>query len=561
MAYDKIVDSLALDAGLTQIADAIREKAGISDDLEFPTAMADAIAAIESDGSSGGPLTSWGDKEVNFYDYDGTLLHSYTVAEAQALTELPPLPEQPGLICQGWNYDLDAIKSYNSAVNVGAMYITDDGTTRIHIHLEEGRTSPILGVCPNGTVTVDWGDGTTPDTLTGESTSLVKWTPRHEYAEAGDYVIRLTADGTMGFKGTHYSNEYAYILRYSSNAEPISVAYQNSVRKVEIGNGVTTIGDSAFYNCYSLTSVTIPSSITSIGAKAFNGCYSLVSVTIPSSVTIILSSALFYNCYSLASVTIPSSITSILSNAFYNCYSLASVTIPSSVTNISDSAFNGCYSLASVTIPSSVTNIGANAFYNCYSLASVTIPSGVTSILSKAFYNCYSLASVTIPSGVTTIGDSAFYNCYSLASVTIPSGVTKIGSKAFNGCYSLTSVTIPSGVTSIDANAFNSCYSLASVTIPSSVTIILSNAFNNCYSLTSVTIPSSVTSIDANAFYNCRAVRYYDFTKYTTVPTLSNANAFSNIANDCEIRVPAALYDEWIAATNWTTYASYITSV
>lgn len=76
-----------------------------------------------------------------------------------------------------------------------------DGNTHIWITLSEGRTSPMLGVCPRGKVTVDWGDGTTPDVLTGTSISTVKWTPTHEYAEPGDYVITLIVDERMGFKG------------------------------------------------------------------------------------------------------------------------------------------------------------------------------------------------------------------------------------------------------------------------------------------------------------------------------------------------------------------------
>ena len=172
------------------------------------------------------PLTK---KDINFYDYDGTLLHSYTMEEAQELTELPPLPEHQGLICQEWNYSLESIKSQEHKVDVGATYTTDDGTTRVYIHLEEGRTSPMLGVCPKGTVTVDWGDGTMPDVLTGTSTSTVVWTPTHEYAEPGDYVITLTVEGEMGLSGSSTVLGYANILRYSENDDVRNSVYQNAV--------------------------------------------------------------------------------------------------------------------------------------------------------------------------------------------------------------------------------------------------------------------------------------------------------------------------------------------
>ena len=424
-----------------------------------------AVITGTMDAGGGEPVRA---KDVNFIDYDGTVLHSYTVAEAAALTALPALPTHSGLICQGWNWSLDDIKAMGRGVEVGAMYITDDGKTRIYIHLEDGRTSPMLGCCPNGTVTVDWGDGTEPDTLTGTSTSTVKWTPTHEYSAAGDYVIKLSVDGSVGFAGSDSSNQYSYLLRYSSGADTRNRVYQNAMQKVEIGNGVTSIDSSAFYNCLSLSSITIPGSVTTIG-----------------------------------------------DSVFYNCNSLSSIIIPGSVTTIGSRAFQYCYSLSSITIPDGVTTIGSSAFEACRSLSSITIPDGVTSIDSSAFYNCQSLSSITIPDGVTTIGDSVFYNCYSLSSIIIPGSVTTIGN----------------------------------------------SVFYNCRSLSSIIIPGSVTTIGDSVFYNCYGVRYYDFTRHTAVPTLSNTNAFNKISADCEIRVPAALADKWKAATNWSTYANHIVGV
>lgn len=229
-----------------------------------------AVITGTMDAGGGEPVRA---KDVNFIDYDGTLLHSYTVEEAAALTALPPLPSHDGLICQGWNWSLANIKALGREVTVGAMYITDDGKTRIYIHLEEGRTSPMLGCCPNGTVTVDWGDGTEPDTLTGTSVSTVKWTPTHEYSAAGDYVIKLSVVGSVGLAGNGSSNQFSYLLRYSSSADTRNQVYQNTIQKVEIGGGVTSIGIFTFFRCYSLSSITIPNSVTSIDNSAFQNCY------------------------------------------------------------------------------------------------------------------------------------------------------------------------------------------------------------------------------------------------------------------------------------------------
>ena len=340
---------------------------------------------------AGGGSTPGAPGDITFYDYDGTIVTSWTLEELATKTALPDYPSHDGLICQGWNWSLADLKTTNRKMNVGAMYITDDGKTRIYIRLEEGRTSPMLGVCPNGTVTVDWGDGTTPDTLTGTSEKTPQWTPNHEYVAAGDYVIKLTVDGTMGFYGNSSSNDGGAILRYSSSVDNRNHAYQSSVQKIEIGNGATSIGSHAFYSCYSLVSITIPDSITSIDIYAFFACYSLVSITIPDSIT------------------------SIGLHTFRSCYSLTAITIPSGITSIGSNAFYSCYSLASITIPNGITSIGSNTFYNCYSLTAITISDGATSIGTYAFYSCYSLASITISDGITSIGSNTFYNCYGVA--------------------------------------------------------------------------------------------------------------------------------------------------
>ena len=311
-----------------------------------------------------------------------------------------------------------------------------------------------------------------------------------------------TSTGVLAISGTGDMADYSM-----DNSSPFDI--NSNIKSVIIENGVTSIGEMAFYNCISLTDVTIGNGVTSIGDSAFMGCTSLTSVTIPNSVTSIGDGA-FYYCTSLTSVTIPNSVTSICRSAFSDCRSLTSVTIPNSVTSIGDEAFMGCTSLTSVTIPNSVTSIGSHAFEGCTSLTSVTIPNSVTSIGCNAFYQCTSLTSVTIPNSVTSIGCKAFYQCTSLTSVTIPNSVTSIDYMAFSYCTSLTSVTIPNSVTSIGECTFYGCSSLTSITIPDSVTSIGERTFYGCSSLTSITIPDSVTSIGNCAFEDC----YFTFENF-----------------------------------------------
>ena len=282
---------------LTAVADAIRAKGGTSDQLVYPDGFVTAIRNIQTGGSPTPSVPG----DITFYDYDGTIVTSWALAELATKTALPDYPSHAGLICQGWNWSLADLKTTNRKMNVGAMYITDDGKTRIYIRLEEGRTSPRLGVCPDGTVTVDWGDGTTPDTLTGANTTTVKWTPTHVYAAPGEYVIKLTVDGAMGFYGQSVGigNNSSTILRYSLGFDNRNHVYQSSIQKIEIGNGVTSIGAYAFGNCYSIASITMPDGVTSIGQYAFSQCGSLASITMPESITSIVALT-FGNCYGAA---------------------------------------------------------------------------------------------------------------------------------------------------------------------------------------------------------------------------------------------------------------------
>ena len=335
-------------------------------------------------------------------------------------------------------------------------------------------------------------------------------------------------------------------------AKIVSNTYENGQGVITFDGDITSIGEKAFSNRSSLTSVTIPDSVTSIGDYAFSSCSSLTSVTIPNSVTSIGSSA-FSGCSSLTSVTIGNSVTSIGKYAFYQCTSLTSVIIPDSVTSIGEEAFYQCTSLTSAIIGKGVTSFGGYAFaysgctgkltINCdipssksyntpfrgLEFTEVEIGDSVTSIGDYAFYQCTSLTSITIPDSVTDIGEATFYKCTSLTSITIPDSVTSIGTNAFLDCtgkliincnipskepsraspfnYSaFTEVVIGNGVTSIGDYAFSGCSSLTSVTIPNSVTSIGSSAFSGCSSLTSVTIGNSVTSIGEGVFHSCTSL-------------------------------------------------------
>ncbi len=369
----------------------------------------------------------------------------------------------------------------------------------------------------------------------------------------GDNVsYTLDSEGTLTISGTGDMADYNNYFRYDPNPW-----YDNPslIKMVIIEDGVTGIGDDAFYDCTSLTSVTIPDSVTSIGNSAFLNCTSLTSVTIPDSVTSIGNSA-FYGCTSLTTIVIPDSVASIGSSAFggtvyYNDENnwhdgilyignhligvdtsvSGTYAIKDGTKTIAGGAFHYCNELTSVAIPDSVTSIGDEAFCNCTSLTSVTIPASVTSIGNSAFYYCTSLTTIVIPDSVASIGNSAFYGTVYYndennwqngtlqignhlievetsvsGTYAIKDGIKTIAGEAFASCTALTAVSIPDSVTNIGDAAFYDCTSLTSVVIPDSVTSISDRMFSSCISLTSVTIPDCLISIGGSAFYSCTAL-------------------------------------------------------
>ncbi len=326
----------------------------------------------------------------------------------------------------------------------------------------------------------------------------------------------------------------------------LAYAAANTKTFYSIPEGVTSIGDSAFYRCSSLTSIRLPNTLTSIGEQAFSGCSGLTSISLPKILTSIGNNA-FRDCSGLTSITIPERVTSIDFSAFYGCTSLASVIFlgGGKITSIQEYTFYDCSSLAEFTIPETVTSIGSDAFAGCTSLSSINMPSKLTSIGNGVFRGCTKLESFTgagntyyriddnraliidngrtlyayaaanteesyvIPSTITKIEDSSFYECAYLSSITIADNVTSIGSDAFYNCKALTTVTFGTAgkLTSIGENAFNGCSSLTDLVLPSGLKTINSLAFQSCTNLKSLTIPSTVKNISSAAFFRCNSLR------------------------------------------------------
>ncbi len=378
-------------------------------------------------------------------------------------------------------------------------------------------------------------------------------------------------------------NEYS-VTGYTGSATEIIIP---STYK---GYPVTSIGDTAFYGCADIKSITIPEGVTNIGESSFYGCISLRTISIPNSIIDVGDSA-FRDCTKLAY--------KYYENACYlgneaNPYVVLLKAVSSEILYcdvhentkvIYSGAFQWNGRLVSVQIPNSVTSIGSYAFYYCSNMGQVSIPRNVTRIGNCAFTHCL-IQTVNIGNKMTTIGYAVFAECERLTKVTIASSVTSIEKEAFEGCTNLTSITIPSSVTSIDGSAFSGCTNLTSITVQSgntkyhsrgnclietaskelilgcknsviptdgSVTSIGESAFEGCSGLTSVTIPDGVTSIGNSAFSGCSGLEtvYYNGCRgsWSGISIDSN-NGYLTNANI--IFAIECVFGDWVTTKNAT---------
>ena len=258
----------------------------------------------------------------------------------------------------------------------------------------------------------------------------------HLFWEIKDGVLTITGYGDMwnwdGIK--NYAPWYDYRLEITS---------------VQLPEGLTSIGDNAFYYCISLESITIPAGVTSIGEYAFLVCDALKTINVAAenehfsdidgvlfnkSKTILLQ---YPSGRTEESYTVPDGVTEIGEGAFYHS-GVKNIHLPEGVTVIGASAFSGS-GLSTIDLPSTLTFIGPGAF-NRIPLMTIDIPEGVTSIEEATFAECM-LQSIHLPASLTSIGEFAFYSCAHMESIDIPAGVTNIGEMAFSACGNLSSVT------------------------------------------------------------------------------------------------------------------------
>lgn len=427
---------LAQSQAFTATANAIRTKGGTTNTITWDEnkGFADAVTGMTP--------VHVPESDINFWDYDGTLLYSWTLAELATKTELPPLPSHDGLICQGWNWTLADIKDAGREIDIGALYITDDGKTRIHINFDKYNWDAFkvnFWQSAYNAVVFDWGDGSNAESVAANSYQTVT----HAYAESGRYTITMTtAVGKSARLGNANNDKTAFSTISDDDV------YRNSmVEAIEVGDRMR-LDDKAVLWCTSLKTLIIPKGVSVGTNRGFERCTNLKALVLSSAQSSLTQT--FYYCSSLLALCPPKQLSDSIfsSRAFSHCR-IVRIAVPDGTTSLGDAIFDGCSALRLVRLPDSVVSIGQSAFSSCFSVEEITGLDNVTVIGSHAFNSCYNLRRLDGLGSVNSIGAQAFKNCFSAkyydftACLAVP---TLENANAFNGIRAGCEIRVPASL-------------------------------------------------------------------------------------------------------------------
>lgn len=311
---------------------------------------------LDGYGTSGGGVVSEGvaAKAVNFYDYDGTRLYAYTLAEARALTELPIPPEHDGLVFDGWNWELSEVNALTIPAEIGALYNTADNATRIKIYVDDftNRTFAfkISGLTSGVAMTVDFGDGSVEE-HTGNGIKS------HTYENTGSYIVKLITNSTFTLLGVESpNNDFVRAIEYSKKCSATQVGLGYNTQYVTVHSQFNIKDGTAFHTRCKI----FPRTSTVLTAREDTGTK---IISIPPTI----SSYGTYGCMStqIARISVPEGIASVGNRAFRYCSWLRKAVIPSTITTIATQAFDTVTRLAVMivlpTTPPTIANNTLNA--------------------------------------------------------------------------------------------------------------------------------------------------------------------------------------------------------
>lgn len=435
--------------------------------------------------------------------------------------------------------DLQLQLSDNRVVNAGHVQGADGRNGRDGADGQDGRDGKDGEDGEDGRDGVDGKDGQDgkdglngQDGKDGEDGEDGKDGITPTIGENGNWWIGDTDTGVQAGAGEEF------IFNDRGNGTTL-LAYVGHDPDVVIPEKTRFIGEGAFQNNKSLTTVKIPNNVDSIGYNAFSGCISLESVDFPDNLWYIEENA-FSGCVSLVSVNFPENLDGIGKSAFKGCTSLSEIDLTSKSDgfSIGESAFEGCFNLRKITFPTGLRFVRNRAFYNTR-LEVVTIPQKVSYIGEEAFAQNRYLQSLTFShtdkSAVQLqIGDRAFYDCGNFyyddgsgtnsgfTSVSLPKCLYSLGNEVFAQCSRLQSVSMPL-IRNWGTGTFQNCYKLENFTFSSENLsgsgdfTIPAYTFSNCSALQSFDVPDRVKRIEEYAFYACTSLSMPDFSNVENI--------------------------------------------
>ncbi len=397
---------------------------------------------------------------------------------------------------------------------------------------------------------------------------------RAEAASSGTCGENLTwtyDSGVLTISGTGAMTDWYFSNTQSKKKAPW---YSYNITSVIIDEGVTNIGEYAFYDCDSLTDVLLPQSVTHIDNYAFDSCSELTSLPV-GEYPISIGDYAFSNCSGLTDVIIPDNVISIGKSVFNGCYNLKNISIGSGLAQIGDGAFSFIDMLNKITVDADNQYFTVDSYGALYSKdmtrlvqypindtrPSYTVPEGVTAIDSGAFLFCYDITKITLPDSLKTIGENAFAECYNLSGITFPAGIETIGDFAvswyttpyYSGTLeqwetvekhpndtSLSLQIIICGGTDRPYHIPGTCGTNLNWILYADGELVISGsgAMKNWSSLTdapwyslnervkSITVENGVSSIGSSAFYYCK-----NATKVTIAETVTSIGVYA--FDDC----------------------------
>jgi PKD repeat protein len=328
--------------------------------------------------------------------------------------------------------------------------ITSNEANPVHQYLSGGVYSVSLAIANSigtdleikiGYVTVN-GRPTSPINLaTFDGSAQIRLAWQAPADNGGSSIVGYTIYRGVSSGGEQYLATVGNVLTYLDSGLTIGQPYYYQISAVNaLGEGPRSIERTAIpYGTLGSFDYRYVLCGSEVEIKAYHGLGGLVDIpgTIAGKPVTSIGNSAFNQSASLTSVIIPSSVRSIGDRAFFACSALTSVTIPNGVITIGNWTFASCRALTSLTIPNSVTSVGKGVFYFCSALASLTLSENLTSIPDYMLQQCDALISLTIPHNITSIGDYAFcyVTCLNTCSLTIPGKVASIGKGVFYGSH------------------------------------------------------------------------------------------------------------------------------